>query len=332
MPCTENRTATSEKDFREKLFEDFNDVFADIINVLIFNGDDRVSESDLEDGMAVSAYKASEKYALQERDVKKYWKDGLVRIAVFGLENQTGVDCDFIFRNFGYDGAEYRDQVRRRSEIRRKNTNAKKAGKAEYELEPVPAFYPVVTLLLYFGDTHWKSSLSLKDHLKIPEGMEQYVPDYRANLFEIAFLTNGQVRMFKSDFRYVAEYFVGVRMKKEGKDPEFTLTLDHLKHVEEFIELMNAITNSDRFSSLPWFIKERGGDSMLTIFFDEAEERGKINNLLFLIRKKIDRNKSFDQIVDECESTPDEIRPLYEKVISEKLATEGQHGANLKLS
>lgn len=74
MPGTEDRTATSEKDFREKLFEDFNDVFADIINVLIFNGDDRVSEDDLESGMARSAYKVSEKHATQERDVKKYWK------------------------------------------------------------------------------------------------------------------------------------------------------------------------------------------------------------------------------------------------------------------
>jgi hypothetical protein len=43
---------------------------------------------------------------------------------------------------------------------------------------------------------------------------------------------------------------------------------------EEFIELMNAITNSDRFSSLPKLIKKRGDEAMYTILFDEAETRG----------------------------------------------------------
>lgn len=111
----------AEKDFRENLFEDFDDVFADIINGLIFSGEMRVEEEDLESGMRRSAYKVEEEFEEQERDVKKYWKSGRVRIAVFGLENQTGEDPDFIFRDFGYDGAEYRDQVRRRNDIRRKN-------------------------------------------------------------------------------------------------------------------------------------------------------------------------------------------------------------------
>ena len=54
----------------------------------------------------------------------------------------------------------------------------------------------------------------------------------------------------------------------------FQTSLKHLRHVEEFIELMNAITNSDRFSRLPELIKERGDGAVLTILFDEAEERG----------------------------------------------------------
>lgn len=267
----------AEKDFREKRLEDFDDVFADIINGLIFHGNQRVDERDLETGMLRSGYKVEEKFEEQERDVKKYWKSGQVRIAVFGLENQTGVDPNFIFRDFGYDGAEYRDQVRRRSEVWRRNAAAVKeaaaAGK-EAVLEPLPDFYPVVTLILYFGDTHWKGSLNLKDHLKIPDGLEEYVSDYAAHLFEIAFLSDEQVKLFKSDFRFVAEYFVASRKRKEGIPLEFSITFDHLRNVQEFIELMNAITNSDRFSALPKLIKERGGDSMMTILFDEAEARG----------------------------------------------------------
>ena len=327
----------AEKDFREKRFEDFDDVFADIINVLLFNGSQRVEEDDLESGMPRSAYKIEDKFEEQERDVKKFWKSGQIRIAVFGFENQTGEEPDLIFRDFGYDGAEYRDQVRRRNEIRRRNTKALSEGKSSDELEPVPDFYPVVTLVLYFGDKHWKGSLNLKDHLKIPEGLEEYVSDYKANLFEIAYLSDNQVAAFKSDFRYVAEYFVASRKQKEGETPKFTITLEHLKHVEEFIELMNAITNSDRFSALPKLIRERGGDTMMTILFDEAEARGEARGkaigetigeargkaigeaarLLEIVKKKVIKNKSFEQIVDECESTEEEIRPIYESVMAE---------------
>ena len=74
----------------------------------------------------------------------------------------------------------------------------------------------------------------------------------------MAFLTDEEVRSFKSDFRFVAEYFVANRKRKEGKEPVMETSLEHLKHVEEFIELMNAITNSDRFSYLPEVMKERG--------------------------------------------------------------------------
>ena len=268
------RGQTSEKDFREKKLEDFDDVFCDIINVLLFDGEHRVDEEELESGMPRSSYKIDGKFEEQERDVKKFWKRGQVRLAVYGMENQTGEDPDFIFRNFGYDGAEYRDQVRRRNEIRRKNTKLRKEGVDDSRLESVPDFYPVVTLVLYFGETHWKSSLNLKDHLKIPEGLEEYVTDYKVNLFEIAYLSEKQVSSFQSDFRFVAEYFVATRKKKEGVEPTFTIGLEHLKHVEEFIELMNAITNSDRFSRLPKLINERGENTMMTILFDEAEARG----------------------------------------------------------
>ena len=64
----------AEKDFREKRLEDFDDVFSDIINGLLFRGENRVNENDLESGMERSGYKIEEKFEEQERDVKKYWK------------------------------------------------------------------------------------------------------------------------------------------------------------------------------------------------------------------------------------------------------------------
>ena len=148
------------------------------------------------------------------------------------------------------------------------------------------------------------------------EAQERYVADYRINLFEIAYLADEEVRRFKSDFRYVAEYFVANRKRKEGLTPEWNISLEHLKHVEEFIELMNAVTNSERFSELPKVLKERGGDSMFTILFDEAEARGEARGEARrnaeMVSKKILKGKTLEKTADEMETTPDKIRKYYD--------------------
>ena len=60
---------------------------------------------DLEDQAPRSAYKADGKLREVERDVAKRWKNGSVRIACIGVENQTAIDLLMPLRVIGYDGA-----------------------------------------------------------------------------------------------------------------------------------------------------------------------------------------------------------------------------------
>lgn len=120
-----NRTPSGQpKDYYEKKLEDFDDVFADIFNVLIFHGDQRIQEKDLQTGMTRSAI--GDTFFPQERDSKKSWKNSSVVIAILGLENQTGEDPDFPIRILTYDAADYRDQIHRRTAIRRENAKRRK--------------------------------------------------------------------------------------------------------------------------------------------------------------------------------------------------------------
>ena len=99
-----------QKDSSEKLLEDYSDVFADIVNVLLFHGERIVKEEDLQETGLNSQYKADDgKLHEQERDVARYWKRGNVKIALCGLENQTGVDNDMPLRIMNYDGASITD-------------------------------------------------------------------------------------------------------------------------------------------------------------------------------------------------------------------------------
>ena len=134
----------AEKDMTEKTLEAYNDVFADIVNVLLFKGQKIIAEGELVAETPRSIYKAEGKLHEQERDVAKFWQNGKIRIALLGLENQTEADADMPMRVISYDGAAYRAQLLADKEQR-------KASR-----------YGVITLVLYFGyKNHWNKPINL---------------------------------------------------------------------------------------------------------------------------------------------------------------------------
>ena len=183
-----------QKDITEKLLEDYNDVFADIINGLIFNGEQRILPESLENTQVHSQYKSEDgKVHELERDVAKYWKDKKVELAICGIENQSIVEKNMPFRIIGYDGASYRSQLlKERKEI-----------------------LPVMTIVLYFGTKHhWYSQKNIKGLMKIPKELENYINDYEMKIFEIAWLSEAEIDRFHSDFKVVANFFVQKRKNK----------------------------------------------------------------------------------------------------------------------
>ncbi len=271
------------KDIAEKTLEAYNDVFADIINVLLFGGRLLVKEDELAEESIHSSYKADGKLHAQERDVAKYWREGLVRIALYGLENQTDIDNDMPLWLFSYDGTAYRAQLLTDKGMK------EKTGKTAPR-------YPVVTLVLYFGyDRHWKSPKTLYECLYIPEELKPFVNDYRMNLYEIAYLTDEQVQMFTSDFKIVADYFVQMRKNKNYIAPETTI-----KHVHELLQLMSVMTKDNRFEDAYNPEMERRETTMCEVL-DRIENRGiqkgitmGEDTILSLIRYLLSNNRTED--------------------------------------
>ena len=214
----------AQKDASQKILESYNDVFSDIVNVLLFKGRKVLAEDELEDQAPRSYYKADGKIHEIERDVAKRWKNGNIRVACIGFENQTASDPDMPLRVIGYDGAEYRAQL----------------------LSKQAVHYPVVTLVLYFGHKQrWSGPQTLKERLDIPKEFDEYVNDYKIRVFEIAFMDEKEVDLFQSDFRAVAEYFV---QKRENGD--YKPKTQDLKHVQETLQLLSVMTNDHRFEDV----------------------------------------------------------------------------------
>jgi len=238
------------KDITEKILADFNDVFADIINGVLFDGKQVVSEHALENVKDRSQYKFNNKIHEQERDLAKRWIPYKICFALYGLEHETGAEPYMPMRIIGYDGAAYRGQLTKRERDR-------------------PNF-PVITIVLYFGTKHWDQPRTLYECMNIQENLKPFVSDYKINVVEIAFLDD-KLDNFHSDFRIIAEYFVNKR-----RNIEYTPSAQEIQHVDEFLKLLQALTGDDRyFDVLNLLQKEakKEGVNMCEIL-DKVENRG----------------------------------------------------------
>ena len=235
------------KDLTQRIFFDHNDVFADVVNVLLFHGEQRVKPSDLEGTGAVSQYKPEGGgLRSQERDVAKYWKNGEIRIALCGIENQTAVDRDMPLRVIGYDGAAYRNQL----------------GKSDHR-------YPVITLVLYFGKGRWTGPRSLHESLGLSPEWKELVSDYTIHVFELDRLEQEIAAKSKSDFGAVVEFLAQSR-----RNPQYSPSKDmNLVHVSDALDLLASVTQDERYRETAQTYTGKENVTMCEVL-DYRENRG----------------------------------------------------------
>ena len=238
-----------EKDITQKMLEQFNDVFSDIINVLLFDGKDVVDENSLIDTPTKSMMKIDGKVHSQDRDVAKYWQNSRINIALFGFENQTVPDKLMPLRVISYDGIEYGRQTKKRYRYKTK--------------------YPVITLVLYLGyKKRWNYPISILDIVEVDDRLKPFVNDYRINLFEIAYLDEEKITLFKSDFRILVDYLHQIRTNNSYNPKDYII-----KHIDELLTLMSVMTGDKRFEDLINEANEKEARYMCEVL-DIIENRG----------------------------------------------------------
>ena len=253
-----------EKDILEKKLLMFNDVFADFVNGIMFDGKDVVKEDELVDLSGWSHYKGDDsKHRFQDRDVVKLWKKENVVISLIGIENQDIPDEDMVFRVISYDGASYRTQLVEKERRKRKKKVDKVAEKSAEKLD----IFPVITFVIYYGEEEWKHETTLHKRLNLDSELKHYVSDYSINLIDLKKLSEDDINKFKKDFKLIADYMVkGSKHRADRID---------LNHPEEVSELILRLTGEE----LPFEVEcEEGGKNMEKFFepmFERAEARGR---------------------------------------------------------
>ena len=286
-----------EKDILEKKLLMFNDVFADFVNGIMFDGKDVVKEDELVDLSGWSHYKGDDsKHRFQDRDVVKLWKKEKVVISLIGIENQDIPDKNMVFRVLSYDGASYRTQL-----VEEESRKRKKNASIDGELQDI---FPVITFVIYYGEEEWRHETTLHKRLNLGSELKHYVSDYSINLIDLKKLSEDDINKFKKDFKLIADYMVkGSKHKADRID---------LNHPEEVSELILRLTGEE----LPFEVEcEEGGKNMEKFFepmFERAEARGEArgkaegeNCLARLISLLMSEGKN-DKIKDVVEN--EEIR------------------------
>ena len=143
-----------------------NECFADLCNVVYFQGKQVIKPENLfsqENDLSTLIGKE-----LLSMETKRY-RD-IVRKAningtymIIGVEHQSSVDKEMIYRILNYDALLYKNQVESKKEVQ-----------------------PVGTFVFYTGDKEWTYPDSLKGTLKnIPPEMEKYINDWRFPVLDI---------------------------------------------------------------------------------------------------------------------------------------------------
>lgn len=240
-----------QKDLNEKILVGYNDVFADVVNVLIFGGEQRIKEKELANSLVHSQYRADDNTIHEEeKDVSKLWTKYNVKLALYGIENQNRVVKRMPLRVFGYEGASYREQL------------------DEEKL------YPVITLVLYFGTkSRWNAKKNLKGIIDTPDYLDEYVNDVKINVCEVAWLDAEIINKFTSDFKIIANFFA---CKRENSD-YIPKDKTRIKHVDAVLKLLSTMTGDNRYEEI--LANGEGEIKNMCEVADRLENRGLMRGL-----------------------------------------------------
>lgn len=278
------------KDITERNLIEYPDVFADIVNALIFHGKPVVKPDDLVDAEPRSSFKMGSDLHEQERDIAKYWKKGNVIFSMIGIENQTKIDPWMTHRIIAYDGAAYKKQIQ----------------------GPYHPGYPVITIVLYFGKPEWKDSLFLKDHLHYIEQLKPYFNDYHINLIDVRRLTEEQINRYTSDFRYIAQYFATIQKDKEYHSDQ--KPLDHPYAVFNLLEASSGAGYSKKMIERKLITMDDVTLEFYPRLTNAAVAKGIEHNTKTIAERMIQGGVPDDMILKYTQLSKEEIEELHKEL------------------
>jgi len=111
----------------------------------------------------------------------------------------------------------------------------------------------------------------------VDEKIKPYVNDFKMNLFEIAYLEREAIDKFRSDFWILADYLYQMRVNND-----YVACESVIKHVDELLMLMSAMTKDDRFEETINELSRKESVTMCEVL-DKVEARGRKEGVISVL-------------------------------------------------
>lgn len=227
--------------------------YADLWNGGVFKGKQIVRAGELQEITPVRLKSDGDTMLERTGDlVMKQNHDGQ-RFAILALENQEKIDYGMPVRVLVQEALEYDKQIKA---VRHKNEQAYKAyceaeekkeidavykddGEYLYKIRKDDCLFPVVTLVVYWGEEEWKGAKSLHDMIdfgntQAGKELKKLIPEYPLHFLDLSDFKHFEY--FKTELRPLLELF----QRRNSK--------------EEFAEYIRQNTESSKMDEESWHL------------------------------------------------------------------------------
>lgn len=269
------------KDLTQKALLRVPDVFASLVNLILFKNEQFVQPHHIRYLDITSPFD-------YDSSLKPIYRDTCALITneennplfIVNFENQSRRDRTMPIRALGYTDTIYFWQ---RSRLLKPSSSD----------IPLSKFIPSLTIVLHYGLDLWKpETLSEIIHLDQFPFLKPYVSGYTMNLENIAWWSEEKIHSINSDFRFIADYLVQIRKSTEKGKPKYDPPVHwEIEHVEETLMTLAAFTTDRNLADTcykylkQFHLDKKKGKITMASVIDHIEERGEQKGFLKAERK-----------------------------------------------
>ncbi len=264
------------KDIAAKAYLRDNAVFADLVNVVLYGGEQRVSPEDLTemDTNEVLLQEAAENgtaAAQRFRDGLKllsHMCDGRQEYLILGIEPQSYTNYAMPVRTMLWDSLTYDRQVKERKRSRLEQRQWGSSAEFLSGFGKEDRLVPVLSIVLNLSGERWDGPLGLHEMLEVQDaGVLSWVNDYRIHLVDPHGMSMEEIELFRTDLRNVLKF---IRFSGDLANIRAIAETDPGFHnmSREAAQLVNLYTNA----GFKYIEKEGGRVDMCQAMIDLKEE------------------------------------------------------------
>lgn len=166
--------------------------FAEVFNKGLFKSE-YIKAQDLQEIDTTEIALIKDTSIQRHRDVLKRLYQGKT-LAIFGVENQTDIDYTMPLRVMGYNFLSYLNQQH----------SLEQTGK---HFSKTDKLAPVITLVVYYGETEWQKPRDLYDMLDMPKELEKFIPNFPINVIDVRHLSGEEIECYTGDVKALFGFF-----------------------------------------------------------------------------------------------------------------------------